>query len=54
MVTVTRDGTLIQQDELTDEQKEQGWIAVMSAFLRLHPEVLTGGQEGTGASTTPA
>ena len=41
MVTVTRDGALIHAEELTDEQKEQGWIAVMSAFLRAHPEYLT-------------
>lgn len=54
MVTVTRNGQIIQMEELTQKQKDQGWLAVFSAFLRLHPEVLTGGQEGTGASTTPA
>lgn len=54
MITVTRDGVLIRQDELTQAQKEQALVAVFSAFLRAHPEELTGGQDAAEASTSPA
>ena len=43
---ITRDGVVLHQDQLTQEQKTQGWSMAFSAFLRLHPEMLnTGGQD---------
>ena len=43
---ITRDGVVLHQAQLTQEQKDQGWAMVFAAFLRLHPEMLnTGGQE---------
>lgn len=55
MVTMTRDGQIIQRDELSQEQKEQAWALVFRSFLMAHPEVLEmGGQDAAGASTSPA
>lgn len=52
---ITREGVVIHQEQLTQEQKEQGWAMVFSAFLRLHPEALdTGGQEAAEPSTSSA
>lgn len=49
---ITRDGIVLHQDQLTQEQMDQGWAMVFAAFLRLHPEMLnTGGQDAAKAST---
>ena len=50
---ITREGVVIHQEELTQEQKEQGWAIVFRRFLELHPEVLNmGGQEAAEPSTS--
>lgn len=54
MIVANRDGVLIHAGPLTPEQREQALVAVFSAFLRAHPEELTGGQEAAEASTSPA
>ena len=52
---ITREGVVIHQEELTQEQKEQGWAIVLRRFLELHPEVLNmGGQEASEPSTSSA
>lgn len=53
MIIVSREGELIRQDELTQEQKDSAWVTVFRAFLREHPEYLeTGGQEAAAPSTS--
>lgn len=54
MVTMTREGVILEQAPLTEEQCEEAFCMVFRAFLRAHPEELTGGQEATEASTSPA
>ena len=50
---ITRDGVVLHQDQLTQEQKDQGWAMVFAAFLRMHPEILnTGGQAAAEPSTS--
>lgn len=40
MTTMTREGQIIHQDALTQEQIEQAWAIVFRSFLQAHPEVL--------------
>lgn len=47
---ITREGVVIHQEELTQEQKEQGWAIVFRRFLELHPEVLNTVGHGEAAS----
>ena len=54
MIVATRDGQLVRQDEITPEQQDSLWTAVFSAFLRLHPEESTGGQDAAEVSTASA
>lgn len=55
MITVTRDGKVLQGEVLSQEQKETALAAIFRSFLAQHPEaVQTGVQAATGASTTPA
>lgn len=49
MVTMTREGVILEQTPLTDEQREDAFCMVFRAFLREHPEVLMGGH-GEAAS----
>lgn len=50
---ITREGVVIHQEELTQQQKEQGWAIVLHKFLELHPEALNmGGQEEAEPSTS--
>lgn len=37
---ITREGVVIHQETLTQEQKEQGWAIVLRRYLELHPEAL--------------
>lgn len=52
--TITRDGVILEQDELTEAQREEAWCIVFRAFLREHPEVLTGGQDAAEVCTASA
>lgn len=53
MIIVTRDGELIRNDELSQEQKDSALVMVFRAFLMEHPEYLeTGGQEAAAPSTS--
>ena len=55
MIVATRDGKVLQREELSQEQKETALAAIFRSFLAQHPEVVqTGGQAATGASTPPA
>ena len=55
MIAVTRDGKVLQGEELSQEQKETALAAIFRSFLAQHPEVVqTGVQAATGASTTTA
>ena len=55
MIAVTRDGKVLQSEELSQEQKETALAAIFRSFLAQHPEtVQTGAQAAAGASTTPA
>lgn len=54
MIVATREGVIIRQDELTQEQRDELWVRVFTAFLRQHPEEITGGQEAAEASTASA
>lgn len=47
---ITREGVVIQQEALTQEQKEQGWAIVLRRFLELHPEMLNTVGQGEAAS----
>ena len=53
MIVVTRDGKLIQQEQLSPEQKDTAFRAIFRAFLSQHPEaVQTGGQGAADAGTS--
>lgn len=53
MIIVSRDGELIRQDELSQEQKESALVMVFRSFLLAHPEYLdTGGQDAAAPSTS--
>lgn len=55
MIAVTRDGKVLQGEELNQEQKEMALAAIFRSYLAQHPEVVQPGvQAATGASTTPA
>ena len=55
MIVATRDGQVLQGEELSQEQKETALAAIFRSFLTQHPDVVkTGVQAATGASTTPA
>ena len=54
MIVATREGQIIHQDPLTQEQVEMLWGRVFSAFLALHPEEITGGQDAAVDSTPTA
>ena len=55
MIVATRDGKVLQSEELSQEQKETALTAIFRSYLAQHPEaVQTGAQAATGASTTPA
>ncbi len=55
MIVATRDGEIIRQDELTQEQKERALVMAFRSFLRAHSELVqTGGQDAAEASTSPA
>ena len=54
MIVVSRSGALIRQDELTQEQRDELWLRVFSAYLQLHPEEITGGQDAAEVSTASA
>lgn len=49
---VTREGVILSQPVLTDEQRADGWCIVLRAFLREHPEALTGGQDAAEPCTS--
>ena len=45
MIAVTRDGKVLQGEELSQEQKETALAAIFRSFLAQHPEVVqTGGR----------
>ena len=45
MIAVTRDGEVLQGEELSQEQKETALAAIFRSFLAQHPEVeQTGGR----------
>lgn len=53
MIVATRDGELIQQEQLSPEQKDAAFLAIFRAFLSQHPEtVQTGGQGAADAGTS--
>ena len=54
MIEMTRDGAVVRQDPITQEQRDALWLQVFSAFLRLHPEELMGGQEAAEPCTSSA
>ena len=55
MITVTRDGKVLQSKELSQEQKETALAVIFRSFLAQHPEMVqTGAQAAAGVSTTPA
>lgn len=47
---ITREGVVIHQEPLTQDQKEQGWAIVLRRFLELHPEMLNTVGHGEAAS----
>lgn len=49
---VTREGVILSQPTLTDEQRAEGWCIFLRALLRENPEALTGGQEAAEPSTS--
>ena len=54
MIVATRDGKVLQGEELSQEQKETALAAIFRSFLAQHPEVVqTGGQDATAVSTGP-
>ena len=53
MIVATRDGELIQQEQLSAAQKDAAFLAIFRAFLSQHPEtVQTGGQGAADAGTS--
>ena len=55
MIVATRDGKVLQCEELSQEQKETALATIFRSYLAQHPEVVqTGAQAAAGASTTPA
>lgn len=54
MIVATRDGQVLQGEELSREQKETAWAVIFRSFIAQHPEtVQTGGQDAAEASTGP-
>lgn len=55
MIIATREGQVIREDVLTQEQKESAWTMIFRSFIAAHPDaVQTGGQEAAEASTGAA
>ena len=55
MIVATRDGKVLQGEELSQEQKETALAAIFRSYLAQYPEVVQMGvQAATGGSTTPA
>lgn len=40
MIVVTRDGELIQQEQLSPEQKDAAFLAIFRAFCQANPHAL--------------
>ena len=54
MIVVARDGTVLQGEALSQEQKEAAVVMIFRSFISQHPEVLqTGGQAAAEPSTSP-
>lgn len=54
MIVATRDGKVLQGEELSQEQKEAALAAIFRSYLAQHPEaVQTGGQDAAAVSTGP-
>ena len=54
MIVATRDGQVLQGEELSLEQKETALAVIFRSFIAQHPEVVqTGGQDAAEASTSP-
>lgn len=41
MIIATREGAIIHADPITEEQREEAWKIVLSAYLKAHPEVFS-------------
>lgn len=53
MVVVTREGTVLQAEQLSAAQTDAAFLAIFRAFLSQHPEtVQTGGQGAADAGTS--
>lgn len=39
-IVITRDGTVVSSTPITEEQREQLWVAVFRAFIKNNPDVL--------------
>ena len=53
MIVATRDGQVLQGEELSLDQKETAWAVIFRSFIAQHPEtVQTGGQGAADASTS--
>ena len=45
MIVATRDGQVLQGEELSLDQKETAWAVIFRSFIAQHPEVVqTGGR----------
>ena len=45
MIVATRDGQVLQGEELSREQKETAWAVIFRSYIAQHPEtVQTGGR----------
>lgn len=45
MIVATRDGKLLQGEELSLDQKESAWAVIFRSYIAQHPEVVqTGGR----------
>lgn len=55
MIVATRDGKILQSEELSQAQKETALAAIFRSFLAQHPDVVQmSAQAAAGVSTTPA
>lgn len=53
MTTITREGVIIRQEPLTDEQIEDALVCVFRAYLQAHPEELNMGGPAEAAAAHP-